>query len=372
MNGNRYITKTLTLSDLHLGKSLEMTPVIIKSIVDMMTDSVLEDLDIIWLAGDVLDKLIGLPENVVEPIQVWMCDLLRTCKARDIKLRILEGTPSHDRGQSIEFLRLNKLTGIGADVKYFRQLQIEYIEDLDIHVLYIPDEYHTSPEETYKECVELIKDYGLERVHYIVMHGMFDYQVPKGLPLKSHNSELYQRLVYRFIFIGHVHQSSEYGLIKAPGSPECFSFGDEGIKGCWLVTVDRRDRSKDKVTFVENKTPMVFKTFDLTNSDLTVITRKLDVIGDMQPGDRGRIKFDRDDVNLPFIKSRCISRPGIIWDFRPQSKIKDSSPNITTYVDKPLNNNTLESVVVNRLQAYGIDDDSLNMVKDILRKIMSN
>ena len=56
----------------------------------------------------------------------WLTELIVFCKQHDIILRILEGTPSHDRNQSKVITSIIKKLNIELDYKYIDTLYIEH------------------------------------------------------------------------------------------------------------------------------------------------------------------------------------------------------------------------------------------------------
>lgn len=365
----------LSISDIHLGSKLTPTSFIIKNLFKVISDVIKHNnLDIIWLVGDIFDKLLNLPENSVGEIQIWIVSLLRLCKKHDILLRILEGTPSHDRGQSKEFIKLNDLSKINADVKYIDTLYIEHIKKFNIRVLYIPDEYHSSHEITLEEVKSLMDSQGLKQVDYAIMHGMFEYQIPKGINLKTHNAESYLNLVKHYIFIGHVHQSSQYSRILSQGSFDRLAHREEENKGCWLVKSGLKDTASNKVTFIVNSNAMIYNTYSLIGLSEKEINDKLKDLNNIQDGHHVRMLLEKNDPNLALINSFKIKFSNLKWSSK-YIKNKDDKislgSNIDLYNPIPLNANTLSDLVHKRLSAYGIDDSILKNVLELLDEFIS-
>ena len=84
---------------------------------------------------------------------------------------------------------------------------------------------------------------GLTKVDYAVMHGQFDYQLPKhitGMP--RHDSQKYLDIVKHYIFIGHIHTHSVYDRIIAQGSFDRLTHGQEEPKGYVVSIVDDEEK----------------------------------------------------------------------------------------------------------------------------------
>jgi len=136
----------------------------------------------------------------------------------DICLRVLEGTPSHDRRQSRQFKIVKALLGIEMDLKYVDTLSIEHNEKFDCTFLYLPDEWRGCNEQTKEEVKRLLVQHNLESVDFAFMHGSFPHQLPNIKHIPVHDPEFYLSIVNKYIFIGHIHVMSQYERILAQGS----------------------------------------------------------------------------------------------------------------------------------------------------------
>lgn len=251
-----------TTSDIHLGHPRVQTHHIIESLYQAFPDN--EEtarLDILFIAGDVFDRLLSLPQVEVDLIQAWITDILYLCSKYNIRVRVLEGTPSHDWRQSKQFQTVAGSMGKSApDFRYVDTLSIEIIKELgDMSVLYVPDEWNADASVTLEQVRELLALHGLSQVDVAVMHGAFDYQLPIQSS-RNHDSRAYMELVKHFIFIGHVHTRTELaGKILAQGSLDRLSFGEEAPKGHYRACISENGNFH---WFVENKNARIFKTID--------------------------------------------------------------------------------------------------------------
>lgn len=245
--------RDLVMSDIHLGHKQTTTFEIISHIATTLNDyAPRPDVDILYLAGDVFHQLLNFPCADVDEIQLWISRLIDWCSRNNIKLRVLEGTPSHDWGQSKIFETCAKLMQSPVDLKYIDTLHIEYMEDLDIHVLYIPDEYRSDPRVTYSEVLALMKSLGITHVDRTIMHGQFRYQIPQAPErIPRHYEEDYLSITRHFISIGHVHSFSVYDRIIAQGSVDRLAHGEEEPKG--IVECVIKPDGNDEYYFIENR-----------------------------------------------------------------------------------------------------------------------
>lgn len=255
---------TIHVSDVHEGNSRIPVSHINRGLNSTITNPLLEKADFLTIGGDFWDMALSLPGDKVPEILLYIHSLLSRCAHYGTRVRILEGTPSHDRKQSKVFKTINSMLEKPADLRYYDELCIDYEEEFDIHVLYVPDEWKSSTEKAWDDVQAALRKHKLEKVDMAVMHGMFGYQLPKGLNLHHHNEERYLSVVDRFISIGHVHTASTYRRIFAQGSHDRLKHGEEEPKGL-MVSEIFPDKSKDKVTFVENKFAVPFAVVDVTD-----------------------------------------------------------------------------------------------------------
>jgi predicted MPP superfamily phosphohydrolase len=149
--------KIATVSDIHLHHDRVPAKVIIESLMRAFPDNwETAELDAIIIAGDLFDKImrIGSDNPDYAIIHAWMVMFLEMCARLKIAVRILEGTPSHDRGQSKMMEIINddlELAGVvKADLKYFDTVTVDWDETLGLHILYVPDEVHPDPEKVWE------------------------------------------------------------------------------------------------------------------------------------------------------------------------------------------------------------------------------
>lgn len=259
--------------DIHLGHSRTPTKLIADNLLREAEARMEEGLDIFFFCGDVFDKLLKLgTEDSLEAI-FFVIAFLKLCVKYNVKLRVVKGTPSHDWEQSAMFTVLNTSSGIGADIKYIRDLHIEHIGDLT--VLYVPDEWNETSEKTLAQAKKLIKETGRQQVDVAIMHGQFEFQLPAFIKAQKHSSAEYQKIVRGPIIINHVHKHSSNGNIVAPGSFDRLGHGEEEAKG--LVTVDYDMLSGDFTwKFHENKHARIYKTVYCGDMDVESALRVID------------------------------------------------------------------------------------------------
>lgn len=230
----------LVLSDIHLGARTTTAKEILANLFTFFSDfsdkGELAKVDVVFIAGDLWDDTIDLSSEVVSLFIRWFTPFLKWCGRNDIKLRILEGTPRHDRKQSATVLQFAQSIGTKVDFKYIQALSIEKMEDLDLTILYVPDECRPTADAVTRDIEAMLVDASISKVDLAIMHGMFKYQLG-SIPM---NAKVYDELwfldhVKGYINIGHIHQASQHGRIVAQGSFDRLAHGEESPKGASLI-----------------------------------------------------------------------------------------------------------------------------------------
>jgi len=288
----------LVLSDVHLGNNRTKTDYIIDNLHTLIEDNhnMLKKLDIWFIAGDLYDKLLASSSTEFILVNKWLSTLAMYCTKYDIKLRILEGTPSHDWRQVSVFSTTIETLGISLDYKYVDQLSIEYLADLDMHILYVPDEWNNTAEDTYVEVVNLLHKYNIPNVDIAIMHGQFAYQLPMVELPSSHIEDDYLKIVKYYINIGHIHTSSAHGRILAQGSFDRLAHNEEEPKGCMLMNIHHTGDMD--FLFLKNKNAYPYRKYDLTELNTSEIIKYITKeLRKLKLGTRVRLIVANNEVN---------------------------------------------------------------------------
>lgn len=298
----------------------------------------------IVLAGDVFDSQMDLPDPAVYEIRLWIREFLSMCKEYDIIVVVLEGTPLHDWKQSRLFTHINELASIGADVRYYEYLTIDYFETLDMHILFVPDEESDRCDITQTKVVELLQQHNLEKVDLAVMHGAFPHQMPKAIHarLNLHSPDFYLSITRYLIFVGHVHTHSQYERILAAGSFDRLKHSEEEAKGHLRATV--RASGHHDIRFVENKNAQRYVTIRCTGLDAKETLEKIERnIRKLPKGSFVRLLCKRDDAGNAMLKDLSIRFMQFTWTFKMDGKNATEDAIILTD-----NRNEVPKIRVNR------------------------
>lgn len=268
----------LTLSDIHLGHNETPTEQIVKNLTEylglMENDLKFFGLKVIFFTGDLWDKSVQLGADFIPEFMLFWHRFCRWCIRHGISVRMLKGTPRHDGNQGSTVESITRATFPKLDFKYFDELCIDEDTVLGLTVLYVPDECRGSAEITYRDVKLLMEAKGISTVDLAMMHGMFKYQLG-SIPLnhKVHSERDYLDIVKGVIAIGHIHQSSQYERIYAPGSFDRLQHGEEGPKGTYFFKEIAAGEWLG--FFIENKGAKQYRTVELPD-DLDISYQMLD------------------------------------------------------------------------------------------------
>lgn len=361
-----------SVSDIHLGHNKNVAEDIILNLDKAFPDnSETAKLDIIFIAGDVFDTLMFLSADDVTLIKLWITRFLRMAKKNDIVVRVLEGTPSHDRKQSLLFPLINTMAEIGADCRHVTEISVEHIERFDIDVLYIPDEATSSPETTFHQVIDLMESKGLSKVDFGVMHGSFNYQLHPAAKAPRHNEDQYLSIVREYIFVGHIHHHSTYKRIIAQGSFDRLSHGEEEPKGHVRVSYDAEGHRR--VKFVENKGARIFRTIDCTGLDVPAILELVEgEVSRLPVNAFVRIQAEKDNPIFTTFEVLIRKFPLVSWSKKPNDD-EDASEtiNITgdeedVFIPITITKDNIVSLIQERLVKQGVPDHVRSRCEELL------
>lgn len=350
--------RVASLSDVHLGHPRTTTTRILRELDETFPDSPeLQDLDFIFVVGDLFDRSLSLHDRSVREIERWMHRFLRRCKKRDVAVRILEGTPSHDRRQSQMFAVANEEGGYDIDLRYVDTLSIEYHEKHDIHLLYVPDEWAHETDDVWRQVTALLDAHQIQKVDFTLLHGAMDYQLPDVAKGPRHSTERYLSITQRAVFVGHVHISSRREHLFAHGSFSRLSHNEEEAKGHWRCQF--KVNGELQAQFIENRNAQLYKTLRIYDESIEDALHVMDVVKDFPKDSHVRIEADRSHSILQSLDTLRKTHPHVHWT----TKVRDSNTvevqkNLlvdmrSQYTPLHLTSNNLCDILIERLKAAG-------------------
>ena len=364
---------SVTMSDHHLGHRkntpTHMTTAIQKWMAEY--DTKFYDVDILFLAGDLFDKALWFNQAGMSDVLRIMIQLAKYCVNHTVKLRVLEGTKSHDRGQSAHFLPLIEHIE-GLDFKYVDILMIEHIKEWDYTVLYVPDEWRPDPNDTWMEVQEELVKHHLSKVDTSVMHGVFDYQVPSMAPGPKHNANNYLLITNYYIHIGHHHIYNPMDRIIPQGSFDRISFGEEDPKGA-ILSHYNQDGTMSYERLLNNHA-MLFTKIQLTEDYDANTTIIADTVGPMPNHSRVRLCGTLDMPYMNNLKELKFRYPMLYFD---REVIKETTDTTDSELSKivpmhhtvTLDARQLPITLKDRLEKKGYDTTQINTLLRVFKNI---
>lgn len=332
--------KYLTISDIHLGNQRNTASEIIKNLntsFNYFDGSLYTDIDILFLDGDIFDTIVESRSPVYHEIVRWVSRLIHFCSRCNIKLRVLEGTPSHDWRQSKIFdtqVDLLRILDIEIDFLYIDTVYIEHMKDIDLYILYVPDEANSTSKITFNQVKSLMKSMDISKVDIAHMHGMFGYQLPMVSSEQAHLESDYLDITKYFIHIGHIHSHSKYARIIAQGSFDRLSHNEEEPKGFVISYIDRVN---DVATyeFIENKNAKSFVTLRFKDTDsLSYCNDLIDkTVESLRPGSYLRISApDEHEIYKSFDGLKKFYTSKVVLDKKTNKKESTALIDDVTYM----------------------------------------
>lgn len=359
-------------TDFHNGSSRTPTLSTLKGIKAAWPDSPeMAKHDLFIIGGDWMDRLINLAQRSAYEAQEGAIHILKVCAKYNIKLRIVEGTCSHDRRQSIMFTELNERLEIGCDLKYHQDLTIEFVDDLNLSILYLPDEWHHDSNETLRQARELIKANGLVKVDVAVVHGGFKYQFPLELP-SLHDEVAWSELVNYVILSGHIHAHSRCLKVICGGSFNRNNHDEDGPKG--HIRLELQAGRVRKVDFIENLYAKVYKTINIFDLDIQDVLNHIEQLGTLPTGSAIRLEYrDPDPIRAIRDTVEAVYNRYIFTDVKRVDK-KDKTPkrlfSSTIYQPVEITRNSAIKLIIERLAKKGKDESVLNRAEKAIKSII--
>lgn len=257
------MTKKLGIhfGDIHFGaQDPQKTIDELNATVINMVDKLKNKVAYITINGDLFHKKLELDSKAALRAFKFIYELKEKCIKYNIKLRLIQGTATHDFGMLHIFDSL-------VDNNIFRiiyKVEIEQLFD-NLKVLYIPEEYPSNINEYYKDYLVENSDIDL-----IFGHGTFKFQAHTSQIYESErvvgNAPIFDEVEFiekhyfkGFCIFGHIHTHCNYKKkIYYAGSLSRTSHGEEKEKGILVSIYDTENQNYD-IKFVANELASKYK-----------------------------------------------------------------------------------------------------------------
>lgn len=221
-----------------------------------------KDIDFIIILGDWFDRKLNLNSKDAKYSTVFFERICQICIDNNIKLRLIQGTESHDNSQLevLEILAKNK----PVDFKVFYEVDEEELFP-DFNVLYIPEEYITSIDEKYGKYMnkkyDMIFGHGMvQEVKFAALIQSSETTMKKAPIFKS---KMFCDICYGPIFFGHIHMKDVFNdKLFYVGSYSRWKFGEEDDKGFYYVKYDN-DTKEFNAEFIINDKAKKYDTIEI-------------------------------------------------------------------------------------------------------------
>lgn len=250
--------KGLVIADIHIGAFSieklyqEFTYRFIEYIKNM------KRIDFIIFAGDLFDHKLFLNQKESYYAYRMIQEMIEVCP-KDIKIRFVYGTESHECGQYSIFSTIQN-----TDIKIIKTVEEEELFP-DCKVLYLPEEYCYDKKDYYKKYFEKEKEYD-----YIFGHGIIR-EAMKMAAVSNDNSGKKRKKVPSFTtaelnhmckgqtFFGHYHVHTEMDDVYYVGSFSRWKYGEEEDKGFYEISYDTEKNTYNE-NFVINDLAPIYRT----------------------------------------------------------------------------------------------------------------
>ena len=258
--------KIAVISDIHFGNGRVSAVRTYEHLSETLCP-IMDKIRLLVINGDLFDTLLNMNSDAGFYVAMFIDDIINLAVEHKVYIRVVRGTFSHDRHQNRFFVVKDQGEHVYQDkplVRVLDKIGIEHFDELNINVLYCPDD---QPHENMNDAIiDVIKANHLGSVDLLFSHGYYEHLLPKGIPHIPHNTLSFNKLskyVTGLMINGHVHKPSVFeNKVITCGSFERFEHDNEQPVGMWLLLAKR---SKTQLTwkyqFVKNKGAIPFKTF---------------------------------------------------------------------------------------------------------------
>lgn len=254
--------KGYVISDIHVGAfDLEA---LYNEYTELFINRIKKDKDVnfIIVCGDFFDHKFYLNDNSAKMGYRMLKDLIILCKEKNIPLRFVYGTESHECNQ-YDIMSVMKIYDNVKVVKFASE------EELlpDLNILYLPEEHLNDIDDYYKELLSNIDKYDYVFGHGVIREVMSDLSVhidnksdDKRKRTKVFTTAELDKVCKGEVYFGHYHINIETDdKFFSIGSFSRWRYGEEGRKGFYELTVDT-EKEKYSHKHIENTIAKDYKT----------------------------------------------------------------------------------------------------------------
>ena len=293
-----------------------------------------KSIDFIVILGDWFDRKLNMNSKDAKYSTLFFERICQIAIDNDIKIRIIQGTESHDNNQLeiLDILAKNKQ----LDFKIFYEVTEEELFP-DFNVLYVPEEYITSFDEKYG--IYMDKTYDMIFGHGVIQEVKFaaylqqSEKTMKKAPIFK--SKWLTDICVGPIFFGHVHTRDVFhDRVYYVGSYSRWHFGEEEDKGFYYVKYDN-ETYEYEAKFIVNELAKRYDTIEIYDKDTGFYRMEkdkqiqfvIDIINSLKK-DNLRLQFyipdnySEDKLLISLLNESLSKYKDVKLDFKMNSKIK--------------------------------------------------
>ena len=250
------------ISDIHVG-AMDLET-LYNEYTELFINKIKKDnkLDFVIVCGDFFDHKFYLNDNAAKMSYKMLKDLIEVCKDKDIPLRFVYGTESHECNQ-YDIMNVMKIYDNVKVVKFVSD------EELlpNLNILYLPEEHVNDIDEYYSKYLSNYDKYDYVFGHGVIREVMTDLSVhidnksdDKRKKTKVFNTKELDKICKCEVYFGHYHINIETDdKFFSIGSFSRWRYGEEERKGFYIVECNT-DKEKYSHEYIENTLAKDYKT----------------------------------------------------------------------------------------------------------------
>jgi len=250
------------ISDIHVG-AMDLNT-LYNEYTELFINRIKKDskLDFVIVCGDFFDHKFYLNDNSAKMSYKMLKDLIEVCKDKNIPLRFVYGTESHECNQ-YDIMNVMKIYDNVKVIKFVSE------EELlpDLNILYLPEEHVNNIDEYYSKYLSNYNKYDYVFGHGVIREVMTDLSVhidnksdDKRKRTKVFTTKELDKICKGEVYFGHYHINIETDdKFFSIGSFSRWKDGEEGRKGFYEIEYNV-DKEKYSHKHIENTLAKDYKT----------------------------------------------------------------------------------------------------------------
>lgn len=250
------------ISDIHVG-AMDLET-LYNEYTELFINRIKKDnkLDFVIVCGDFFDHKFYLNDNAAKMSYKMLKDLIEVCKDKDIPLRFVYGTESHECNQ-YDIMNVMKIYDNVKVVKFVSD------EELlpNLNILYLPEEHVNNIDDYYDKYLSNYNKYDYVFGHGVIREVMTDLSVhidnksdDKRKKTKVFTTKELDNICKGEVYFGHYHINIETDdKFFSIGSFSRWRYGEEERKGFYIVECNT-DKEKYSHEYIENTLAKDYKT----------------------------------------------------------------------------------------------------------------